>query len=93
MQISDAFELILWSSFLLVIMWIGKRVVKKVRNQALASSHLSADELLDKFRDSYADGELTKEEYETIRDRLEQEKRRERIEDALESLEKVKKTR
>lgn len=61
--------LILWIAVLAVLVTIAWYVLGKIRPKSI-QKELSASELLSKFRESHSRGELTDEEFRTIKTNL-----------------------
>ena len=67
---SDAEQLVIWFAVLATLLAVGVYVVRRVR-AAPAQREPSASELLSKCRESHSRGELTDEEFRTIKTTLE----------------------
>ena len=69
-------QLVLWGAGLAALVAVGVYVVGKVR-PADQPERQSASELLSEFREMYEQGELTDEEFRTIKSKLNQRLQRE----------------
>jgi uncharacterized membrane protein len=66
---TDADELVLWIAGLAVLLAVGYYVVEKVR-AAPAQNEPGTSELISKLRESHSRGELSDEEFRTIKTTL-----------------------
>ena len=62
-------ELMFWLAVLAVLLFLGNRVIRKIRAEPLQQEP-TASELMSKFRESHTRGELSDAEFRTIKTTL-----------------------